>query len=451
MKKYLATSILNYLKWLARLQLRKGCYGTIIGVTGSAGKSSARNAIYTVLRQKYRVKASFGANSESGIPLNILGLAMRDYSVSDWLRVLLLAPWQLLCNWQRFDFYIVEMGIDSPDAPKNMSYLLSIIRPDIGVLLNVGLNHAFAFDHLLGAKNLGKTERQERLRALIGAEKAQLITSLPATGLALINGDDQLLHQLTLTCKAPRQFFGQKQHNQLQLHQQSTEYRSGQLQSHFRMTDQTGVTIELQFSRYLLLVDHAYSLAPAIILGQKFGLSMNEIKVALEQQLALPPSRASILAGKNHSTIIDSSYNASGMLNMLRDFLQLPQPKNQQKRVLLGDMRELGASTRDLHQQVAALLNRNPVAKVYLVGTSMAEFVLPILRQQQVSVEHFQSASAAGQALANEVQTGDLILVKGSQNTIFLEEAIKVVLANPADAKHLCRQNPWWLQAKTKP
>ena len=73
---------------------------------------------------------------------------MRNYSVGDWLRVCLLAPWQLLTNWERYEIYIVEMGIDGLQEPKNMEYLLKILRPDIAVILNVLLVHTEFFGNL---------------------------------------------------------------------------------------------------------------------------------------------------------------------------------------------------------------------------------------------------------------------------------------------------------------
>jgi UDP-N-acetylmuramyl pentapeptide synthase len=84
MKQKIALFVLYYLRFFAKLQLRKNKNCKIVGVTGSAGKTSTRNAIYSVLKNKYKVKVSFKANSESGISLNILGLEMNDYSSLDW-------------------------------------------------------------------------------------------------------------------------------------------------------------------------------------------------------------------------------------------------------------------------------------------------------------------------------------------------------------------------------
>lgn len=446
MKQHFASFVLWYLKFFAKLQLAKKPYKHIIGVTGSVGKSSARNAIYTVLSQKYKVKASFGANSESGVPLNILGLAMRDFSMLDWLRVLLLAPWRVLCDWQQFDYYIVEMGIDSPHPPKNMGYLLSIIQPDIGVFLGAGLNHAFAFDELLGKHNMSPVDKQKALVKLIATEKARLINNLPSSGQAFVNQDDQIAWEACQSTKAQLQGFGYGNQATLRIDQAQLRFHDGQLLSEFHFLYQKQ-SIDLQFDRFLFFPEYASTLAPAIMIGLQAGLDRATITQTLTQKLALPPGRSSILTGKHHSTIIDSSYNASGMLPMLTAFLSLKQ-KQGKKIVVLGDMRELGENTRVLHEQLANLLTTTQPDQIHLVGQSMQQFVLPQLQKQGLQAHHHSNALQAGAAIAATLQKGDLLLVKGSQNTIFLEEAIKPCLEQASDSTKLCRQNTWWQQSK---
>src|SRR3989344_7525274 len=138
-------AILYYLRFFARLQLRK-FHPLIIGVTGSAGKSSCVAAIECVLTGKRQIKATKQLNSETGIPLAILDIAMEDYTPADWLKAMLLAPAKILTNWKRFDTFVVEMGIDSPVPPKNMEYLLTIVQPAMGVFLNVAGAHTQNFD-----------------------------------------------------------------------------------------------------------------------------------------------------------------------------------------------------------------------------------------------------------------------------------------------------------------
>ena len=103
MKQLLINLFLFYLRTSARIQLFK-IKPKIIALTGSAGKTSLRNAVFAVLKNKFRCKQSIKANSETGIPLDLLGLYPRDYSWLDWLRLTLLVPIKLLTNWQKYDY-----------------------------------------------------------------------------------------------------------------------------------------------------------------------------------------------------------------------------------------------------------------------------------------------------------------------------------------------------------
>jgi UDP-N-acetylmuramoyl-tripeptide--D-alanyl-D-alanine ligase len=448
MKKNLAQFILYYLRFFARLQLRKKLFGQIIGITGSAGKSSTRNAIHAVLSSKFRIKTSFKANSESGIPLDILGLAMRDYSLADWLRVCLLAPWQLLTNWQHFDYYIVEMGIDSPDAPKNMDYLLSIIKPNSGVFLGASANHGFAFDHLISTTD--PAERRLQITRAIASEKAKLILSLPESGQAYLNGDDSNVMELSQDTRASLRTFGSQSSHHLQLLEVNYQLDSAAAFSIFKFSLHANHGREkftLQIKDCLLASHFAHSFAAAILIGLEAGLSLSEVKRALEQNFHLPAGRATTIAGRNHSLIIDSSYNASAMADMIELVSQLP--SKGRKFALLGDLRELGELTESTHQNIAQLAAKN-FSHIYLVGDSMQKFALPILRQKKdLKVQHFANAKVAGETIAKLLKKDDLILVKGSQNTIFLEEAVKEMMQEPSKARQLlCRQSQWWLQVK---
>ncbi len=452
LKQQLALLVLRYLRFFARRQLRRHPDLHIIGVTGSAGKSSTRDAIYQVLRQAGAVKASFKANSESGIPLDILGLTMRNYSLFDWARVLLLCPWQLLTSRIAADFYVVEMGIDSPDSPKNMEFLLSIVRPRDGVFTSVAPNHAAAFDHLV-PRSASPEQRRQRITQLIAAEKAKLITSLPKTGLALLNADDREVLQASRHTKAQTLTFGQSASADLRLlkHQLTLTTARGQqrpsLQSRFTFAWQSK-KIQLSFTDLFLPAHYAYSLAPAILLGLEQGLSLAVIKQALETGWRPPAGRASVFGGRQHSLLIDSSYNASSMLDFVTSLKDLRLRKGR-KLALLGDMRELGQSSKNLHQRLALSID-DSFSEIHLVGPAMLEYALPILEKNaHLQVFHHPSSTQAGQVLRQRLQAGDLLLVKGSQNTIFLEEAIKQCLAKPKqDQGKLCRQQEFWLQQK---
>lgn len=451
MKQKLALLVLYYLRFFAKLQLSKDKKMQIIGITGSAGKSSARNALYSVLQSKYLVKASFKANSESGIPLDILGLEMRTYSIFDWLRVLILAPIKVLSYWPKFDYYLVEMGIDSPLPPKNMDFLLSIIRPQTGILLNAGLNHGFAFDHLV--KESDPQVRRQKIIQEIAKEKGKLILSLPKNGSAVLNFDDDNVKALAKQSLASVYSFGSQSACDCQLleHQAILENQQVKTQFVFQVKNPQSnqkQKLEIEIKDFLLAKHYGHSLAVSILLGLKANLSLLEIKAALEKKLTLPKGRASAIHGKNHSTIIDSSYNASSMKDLMEMVCQIKNPQGR-RLALLGDLRELGEQSASVHQEIANLASKY-FDQVFLVGQEMKRYGLPILQKQLGDkVTHFSNSLEAGTAITKLLKKNDLILVKGSQNTIFLEEAIKIMMAEPSQARQLlCRQSTWWLNLK---
>ena len=280
MKQKLGLLILYYLRFFAKLQLKKNKNCKVIGITGSAGKTSTRNAIYTVLKNKYKVKVSFKANSESGISLNILGLEMHDFSVFDWLRVMVLAPIRLLTYFEKFDYYIVEMGIDSPNPPKNMDFLLSIVQPKMAVFLNANLSHSFAFDHL--SKEKDPVKRKTKLIKMIAREKAKLVLSLDQNGLAFLNFDDQNIKEICKDIAAESYSFASNNNCDLQIlnhkinidGQKINSVFKFKLQSHYGKIKEKNQEFSIEIKNFLLPKHYTYSFAAAILIALKAGLTL---------------------------------------------------------------------------------------------------------------------------------------------------------------------------------
>lgn len=426
LKPIISNLVLAYFCFFARFQLLKNPHATIIGVTGSAGKTSTRLAIVHILATHGRVKHSLHANSESGIPLNILALTPHNYSFLDWLRLIVLAPLMLLFNWQRYDYYVVEMGIDSPTAPKNMAYLLSIIRPHIGVVLNAGLTHSMNFDHLV--KDTSPSRRTEKIIRLIAREKMQLVQSLPKTGVAVINLDQKELMAQRQGIIARQITFGKSERADLQI---LPNY-------HFRYQ---GITHQLVVTD--IFPDHfAYTFAAAIAAAAAVGLPPT-ISLPILSTYRAPAGRLRIFAGLHDSTIIDSSYNASPatMLESLKLLRKLA--LRRKKIAVVGDMRELGLSEKIAHKNLADWLLQY-CDEAILYGPLTRVHTLPVLTSHKFPVHHFAHMSDLTKYLRAAARPKSYILVKGSQNTIFLERAVASILQNPADVSQLCRRGLYW-------
>lgn len=493
MKKAISTILLFYFRTLAKIQLWK-IRPTIIGVTGSSGKTSVMETIGMVLQNQAKVKLSHKANSQSGLPLNILGLEIKNFTVGEWVKLAILAPLKLLTNWHKYDYYVAEMGIDSAKWPANMDYLLTFLQPKIGVFTSVTSVHAQAFDHLAQSKN-PKLHLQEVLAA-IANEKGKLIQSLPPDGFAVLNEDDALVKKQSERTTATVLTFGTNKAATVQLAATNWTAQGTEFVLKDNQASQKSNTkqVRIKLSGYLLPTHYGLTLAAAGAVGLTQSIHLTTSLQQIQTHFSLPPSRASLLPGINNSTILDSSYNSSPLA--LHDFLDMlltlkktldsrhadtisrhpkpvsgsstsvntptsisypttNQPTSKPKLsftrliALLGDMRELGHATQSAHEQTA-LKATQVFDQVFLVGPAMTQFATPIFHKHHLPTQAFSSPWQVIPTLQATLQPGDLLFVKGSQNTILLETAIEPLLANPADVDKLCRRDQFWINQRKK-
>ena len=426
MKKILSKLVLDYFRFLAKWQLEKNKQAIIIGVTGSAGKTSTRLAIACILKHRGHVKHSVNANSESGISLNILGLRPKSYSSLDWLRLVILAPIKLLTNWEHFDYYVVEMGIDSPDSPKNMSYLLSIIRPHVGVVLNASLTHSGSFDHLV--KDMSPIRRAEKLVGVIAKEKMQLARGISSSGVAVINLDQKEFEKGKRDVGARLITFGKSSKADLQILPNFSFKYQGIVHK---------LVLKDIFPDY-----YSYTFAAAIAAVAAVGIPPS-ISAPHLVAYGAPAGRMRIFSGVNGSTVIDSSYNASpsGMLEALK--LLKSMSARHKKIGVFGDMRELGISEKMAHKDLADWIPKY-CDEAILYGDLTASHTMPVLESLKFPVHHFVHMADLIKYLRGAIIPGAYILFKGSQNKIFLERAVESILSSPSDSSLLCRRGKYW-------
>ncbi|MBP9759075.1 UDP-N-acetylmuramoyl-tripeptide--D-alanyl-D-alanine ligase, partial [Candidatus Dojkabacteria bacterium] len=442
---------LLYIRTLAKLQLKK-IHPIIVGVTGSEGKTSTTDAIKLVLETKYKVKKTGKANSETGIPLDILGLEVKSYSMLNWIKLALLSLWKLLTNWEKYDVYVVEMGIDSISEPKNMSYLLKILTPKIGILTSISSVHAENYQTLLKDDFLKDVEKIEFLKNEIAKEKGKLITAaIENGGHGIVNIDNEYIGNFIID-------------KELDIHGVSnTNIKNPKLLQILEVanTDKGFLAkykldseeSELEIKDSLLGEEYAYTFGFAIQTALLLQINFHTAIKALERYKA-PEGRFRLLEGINNSKIIDSSYNSSPVTLEYALCLFKKLESKGRKIAVLGDMRELGDKIeKEEHEKMARTAAKFKFDKYYLVGKNMASnFAHELLLEgiDKKNIRTFKNSLELGEELRKDVQQNDLILVKGSQNTVFLEEAIKQILPGktlqPSEPSNLlCRQSKWWL------
>lgn len=451
MKQILQWPVLWYLRFWARLALRLH-KPFIIGIAGSVGKSSTRNAIAAILKDHF--SSAVVGNSETGIPLGILGIVPDGYGIGNWLQMLLRVPLGLTYLAEK-KYLIAEMGIDDPFPPKNMEYLLTILKPQIAIELNIAPPHTGQFE-----KTLVGHQVENKLSFILDrmAEEDTKIITQSQCRIGIYNADDKRVARLVGEWGKGLTFpllysFGSDQENSISFGAYAVTTEESNFSFYIRQTEKT-IEITIHFPGYFLPKEYQEVFAAAILVGQEVGLSLEQITESLEKNYRLPAGRGSVFLGIHNTTIIDSSYNAAptSVIAFLHMLKLLKEKTKREIVFVFGDMRELGKEAKGEHERVAAEIAR-VVDYLYCVGSLTREYVIQEVEHHTKDLKEirwFKNAKYAGEYLKDHVPENAIVLVKGSQNTIFLEEAVKYILANKRDEKKLCRQEEYWMEIKRK-
>lgn len=396
----------------------------LICVAGSVGKTSTKTAIATVLSQQYRVHMHEGNhNTEMSVPLAILGIEYPGQIRSPlaWWSVFRAAKLKIK-QPSDVDVIVQELGADRPGDIVSFGRYL---QPDLGVVTAVTPEHM---------ENFGTIEA-------VASEELSLANF---SKVALINRDDiddgfaQLLTNPNI----------------------DTYGTSGQAEYSFVDEDFTienghkgyFVSPELEDKMHATLqVLGEHNVRPVVAaaaVGIHFGMAPDAIVRGVE---AVRPvsGRMNTLKGANGSLIIDDTYNSSpaAARMALQTLMNLPAP---QRIAILGSMNELGASSQYEHEQIGRMCSADQIDWVVTVGEHAAQYLAPAAQVSGCNVKSFPDAIAAGAFVHQLIEPGAIVLAKGSEGGIFVEEAVKVLLHSIDDNDRLVRQTPQWLEAKAQ-
>ena len=194
-----------------------------------------------------------------------------------------------------------------------------------------------------------------------------------------------------------------------------------------------------------------HSLRPiigAVGSAMMLGLPIEDIMRGLS--LIKPvPGRMNLLRGIDGVTIIDDTYNSSpaaaqAAIRTLYNFADVPS-----RIAVLGDMRELGGSSQAEHEKLGRMCDPNLLSWVVVVGVAATQYLAPAARSMGCQVHVARNAIEAGEFVRSVTEPGTVVLVKGSQNEIFLEECVKVLCDMTEDVE-LVRQGEKWLTIKDR-
>ncbi len=401
---------------------------SVVAITGSVGKTSAKAAIFQVLASKFSVRENQkNYNNEIGIPLTIIGVESGGRNIFKWLWVLLKWLWILI--WPGYpEILVLELGIDRPG---DMAYFMSFLQPTVGVVTNVSASHLEFF---------ATVEK-------IAKEKSVLIKALSENGFAVLNGDDELSRQMEKNSKAEVLKFGFAPEATINASNLNYNYQESLPDGLSFKLNYDGKNIPIRLKN-ILAGHYVYAALAAVAVGVVFKMNLVEIAQALEN-LQAPTGRMNLLRGTNDSFLIDDTYNASPVstLAALETLLQL---QTQRKIAVLGDMLELGEESQQGHHDVVEKTLQSKIDLLFVIGRRMEEAVKQLIAQEQTTdkIVIFASHEEIVLALQKIIKKGDFVLVKGSQG-MRMEKIVAGLLAQPTEAeKLLCRQTKHW---KEKP
>lgn len=422
MKSFLRNLVLNELRRLCKRRLKK-FRGTVIGVTGSAGKTTTKDAIFTVLNSQFRVKRTKKSmNSEFGLPLTILDIESGFGSAFKW-SWLLMKAWVHSFAKEHSEVLLLEFGVDKPG---DMDQLLSLVKPDIAVFTGVAPVHM--------------EEGQFATLDEVFKEKRKLVDALKEKGIAVLNMDNEYSAGLAKEL-GKRKYLGYGIEEQ-------ADFQAINITS-----DEKGLSFDVAFDEQLLRVElpvigkvNAYAVLAAIVCGKKMNMAMDQIVSALTR-FSLPPGRMSLLPGISGIQIIDSSYNSSPASCEIALEVLAEVGGKHRKVAVLGSMNELGEKSELYHRkmgekaaEVADLLitvgKEGKWIAEEAVNSGLSEDMVIITNISKEATEEYKKL----------IKEGDVVLVKGSQNRIRLERFVKDFMAHPEDAKDLLvRQERVWI------
>ncbi len=353
----LVEDVLKALQELAAWH-RKTLGTTIIGITGSNGKTTTKELVSAVLSKKGNVLYTQGnLNNHIGVPLTLLRLTPQHKMA------------------------VIEMGANHPGE---IAALVNIAQPDYGLITNVGRVHLEGFGSFEGVKKT-KGELYDYLRSHGGmaflltdsADLTEMASGLRTIGYGSTDCDTNYVSG-ALTSEATSPFISVR----VKCFDQSAEIKT-----------------------HLIGTYNLPNVLAAVCVGRFFDVPLTDVKSAIEAYS--PTNSRSQLVKTASNTLIVDAYNANptSMAAAISNFAQLDMPC---KMCILGDMGEIGAESINEHKKIVALLKENGLDNVYFVGKTF--------REASTGYKYFENVNILKEFLASNPLKNVTILIKGSNS-----------------------------------
>lgn len=427
MKAILKKAVVVILTWQAKTVLKK-YKPCIVAVTGSVGKTSTKDAIFTVLSQFYYVRKSDKSfNSEIGVPLTVLGCPNGWNDPAVWLRNIIEGFALILLPNHYPKWLVLEIGADRPG---DIEMVTKWVIPDIAVITRL-------------SKVPVHVEYFENAQAVF-KEKAYLAKALKRDGVLILNADDEDVLSYTQFFEGKTILYGTASNCDVLGSGYGIEYGENKLPQGVVFNVAAGGESAVVKIKNGLGVQQMYPALAAIAVGVAKKLDLKGMAQALLGH-RVSRGRMKILSGIKGSILIDDTYNSSPVatheaLNTL-EAIQTPGKKI----AMLGDMLELGIHSTEEHKKIGERAAKI-ADKLFTVGVRSRFIAEGALNNgmPESNIFQYEDSRIAGKDAEHLISVGDIVLIKGSQGTR-MERSVEELLLNPLDKeKLLVRQDKEW-------
>jgi UDP-N-acetylmuramoyl-tripeptide--D-alanyl-D-alanine ligase len=413
MKEQLLNCLQSIISTLSRITLKR-FKPIVIAVTGSVGKTSSKEAIWSVLKgYQYVRKTSANFNNELGVPLSVLG----DYSKISkpawffWVRVVISSIWNILFKSKSLypKVLVLEYGADKPG---DITELISLAKPHIAVISAIGQIPVHVENYPQGIEAVTR-------------EKIKLIFDLSVDDVAILNIDDPMVVKLMGKTRAKILSFGFSKDAGIQIsnfkHLTNGDKIIGITFKLGRGGASVPVALKGAFS-----IAHAYAAACAACVASVFDINLIGAANAFAVYYKPIKGRSTIIEGVKQTQIVDESYNSSPIALEMA-LKSMKEVRNMRKIAVLGDMLELGDYTQKAHEFIGDIAHL--CIDILITVGPRAKFIAQRAIKKgmdEKSIFSFEEPQNAGLKLQEIIKKGDLILIKGSR-VVGLDKVVEEV------------------------
>ncbi len=369
----------------------------VIGITGSVGKTTVKEAVYKVLSARFRVRRNEeNFNNEIGVPMTVLGLNIAHNIgwVANILKGIKVAYGPKI---KYPEYLILELAADKPG---DMDYLIQMVKPHVGIVTIVGAIPVHV-EYYASPK-------------AVAIEKSKLIKSLPTYGLSVLNYDDQTVLDMKEFSKGKLKTIGFADGADIKATEKFLFVEGDDMGVSFKIHH--GDTFVPMKVKGILGFHQIYALLAAAAVGLHYGMNLIQVS-EIFREFYPPKGRMRLMKGIKNTLIIDDTYNASPESThaALEALSNIAKYKEGKKIAVLGDMLELGKYSITAHQNMGNFAAKH-VDMLFCVG-SRAKLIADAARNQmkEGTIFTFNTSSDAGRVLQDQIKKGDVILVKGSR------------------------------------